>query len=162
TDDNLGVLGALRDLKCLYLDLNEALTLEALQRLQRQLPKLQVFYPKWEDQLRPKQWPKFKDVNIRQIRRQAHLIPHDPDTRTRLGSRAIDNKATAAELQQLLALYRELAQAKPPRGNRKAWQARTAEMVAAVEAVIADEDGARPRLARANNCKACHALHQAP
>src|SRR5262249_24138880 len=120
TDDNLAVLGALRDLKCLYLDLNEALTLEALQRLQRRLPTLQIFYPKWEDQLRPKQRPNFKDVNIRQIMRQAHLTPQEGDTRNSLGFKAIDYKATAAELRQLLALYRELALAKPPRGDLKA------------------------------------------
>jgi RNA polymerase sigma factor (sigma-70 family) len=162
TDDNLALLGALGGLKCLYLDRNEALTLEALRRLQRRLPDLRIFYPKWDDQLRPKKGPNVKAVSINQIMRRAHLTPQDRGTRNSLDSRAIDNRATAAELQQLLALYRELALAKPPRGGLKAWRARTGELVAAVEAVIAGEDGARPRLARANDCTSCHALHRAP
>jgi hypothetical protein len=161
TDDHLDILGALKNLKCLYLDLNEALTLEALQRLQRRLPRLNIFYPKWDDQLRPTKGRQFKDININRIMREAHLNPGNRSTRNNLDSRAIDNKATAAELQQLLELYRELALAKPPRGDLKAWQARTGEMVAAVEAVIAGENKARARLARANDCKACHALHRA-
>jgi hypothetical protein len=97
---------------------------------------------------------------INEIMVEAHLRPMNRSTRNNLDCKVIDGKAADAEKEQLLELYTALSQATPPRGDLKAWKARTGEMVDAVKAVIRGEAGAADRLLKARDCKACHDRHR--
>jgi hypothetical protein len=100
------------------------------------------------------------ELTINQIMVQAHLTPMNRGTRNNLDSKVIDGKATDEEKQQLLDLYQRLSRARPPKGDLNEWKKRTGDMVAAVKAVIKGEEKAAERLAKARDCKACHAKHR--
>jgi len=77
-----------------------------------------------------------------------------------LWKKVVDGKASEAEQKQLLSLYEDLAQNKPPKGSEQDWKDRTGKMIAAARGVVEGKPGATKTLAKAVNCKACHDLHK--
>jgi RNA polymerase sigma factor (sigma-70 family) len=122
--------------------------------------------PRWGQEGVEYPWKavRYKDyvttISIPDIMREAHLTPGNRGTKNNLDNKVMDGKATRVEQQQLLDLYQALGRREPPRGDGRAWKARTGEMVAAVKAVMAGENQAAVRLLKARDCKACHAAHR--
>ena len=69
-------------------------------------------------------------------------------------------RATAAQKQELLKAFQDLARAEPPQGSPESWKTRTTALVRATQAVIDDEAGAGAALKKAANCGACHQVHK--
>lgn len=103
-----------------------------------------------------------KALDISTIMVRAHLTPQNRGTRNNLDNKVLDDKATAAEKQELLELYRALAKAKPPAGRIEDWEQRTSELVKSLQAVYASEANAKDRFSKARDCKACHTAHREP
>jgi hypothetical protein len=76
------------------------------------------------------------------------------------GHNAFLGKATADDLKSLRELAGELAQKKPPQGSAEEWKTRTDELVAAIDAGIAGQEGAVNRLRKAVSCLDCHQVHR--
>jgi hypothetical protein len=74
-------------------------------------------------------------------------------------SKAKKGKATKEELKQLVVLYEALAKNKPPKGDLKDWEKRTAAMIKAAEAAVKDEKNV-VALGKLVNCAECHKLHK--
>ena len=68
--------------------------------------------------------------------------------------------STAADHAKLVELYKALAANKPPRGDQKSWDNKTAALVKAAEALQKGTPNAKAQLKAAANCKACHDLHK--
>ena len=73
-----------------------------------------------------------------------------------LDTRVLTGKATQAEKERLLELYRLLAKATPPKGSLGKWKRYTEPLVEAMEGVAAHREGAVEQLRKAVNCKDCH------
>ncbi len=74
--------------------------------------------------------------------------------------KAIDGKASKDELAKLVAGYKAMTTAKPPKGDEASWKEKTGKVL---EAAIALEKGAADGAAKykeAVNCKACHSAHK--
>lgn len=74
--------------------------------------------------------------------------------------KATDGKASAAELSQLVAGYKAMCSAKPPKGDEASWKEKTGKLL---EAAMALQKGAADGAAKykeAVNCKACHSAHK--
>ena len=95
-----------------------------------------------------------QNTSIKDIMQGAHKKPNEILKKTALG------KSTKGEQQRLLALYKIMAEHKPPKGDATAWKKRTALLIAATEAVVAGKPDARKKLSKASNCKECHAAHK--
>jgi hypothetical protein len=81
-------------------------------------------------------------------------------TRRNLDTRVLSGDATDREKARLLELYRQLAQATPPKGSIGEWKWDTTPLVQAMEGIISRRPNAGEELAKALNCKACHAKYQ--
>ena len=74
--------------------------------------------------------------------------------------KATDGKVSAAELSQLVAGYKAMCSAKPPKGDEASWKEKTGKLL---EAAMALQKGAADGAAKykeAVNCKACHSAHK--
>jgi hypothetical protein len=71
-----------------------------------------------------------------------------------------EGKASEAQKKELLELFEALHKAKPPKGEDKSWDEKTAALVDAVKAAIDGKQGASEQLKKAANCKACHDTHK--
>ncbi len=74
--------------------------------------------------------------------------------------KAVDGKASKDELAQLVAGYKAMTTAKPPKGDEASWKEKTGKVL---EAAIALQKGAADGAAKykeAVNCKACHSAHK--
>lgn len=74
--------------------------------------------------------------------------------------KATDGKATPAELAGLVAGYKAMTTAKPPKGDEASWKEKTGKVY---EAAMALQKGAADGAAKykeAVNCKACHSAHK--
>ncbi len=86
-----------------------------------------------------------------------HKAPKGVDPISR---KAIDGKASAAELAGLVAGYKAMTTAKPPKGDEASWKEKTTKVL---EAIMALQKGAADGAAKykeASNCKACHTAHK--
>src|SRR5262245_46518049 len=79
-----------------------------------------------------------------------------------LRSKVASNKAEKADAEKLLALYEDLAQNKPPKGDEASWKTKTGALVAAAKKLVADpkSKAAGTELNKASNCMACHDVHK--
>jgi hypothetical protein len=68
--------------------------------------------------------------------------------------------STAADHAKLLELYKALAANKPPKGDQKSWDQKTAALVKAAEALQKGDANAKAQLKAAANCRACHTAHR--
>ena len=103
-----------------------------------------------------------KLLTINQIMVRAHLRPENRSTRNHLDHKLIDGKATDAEKQELLDLYRQLTKLTPPKGDAKAFRKDAQALVDAVPAVIDGKEGGKEMLIKATDCKGCHAKYRGP
>ena len=77
-----------------------------------------------------------------------------------LAKSVISGKATAKEKEELLALFKDLAKAKPPRGTEADWKKKTTPLVDAAQEAVDGKSGAGAAVKSAANCKACHDAHK--
>ena len=92
---------------------------------------------------------------IKEVMKEAHVGGKDS-----LRAKVIGGKAEAEDKEKLLALYKDLAANKPPRGDEKAWEKRTKAIVSAAEGVVNGDKAALQKLNQATNCAACHGVHK--
>ena len=94
------------------------------------------------------------EVTIKDVMNQAHKKPKE------LLKKAATGRATDAEKAELLELYKAMAAATPPKGDKTEWQERTDAMVSAAQAAIDGKPDAGTLLTKAANCAACHSAHK--
>ncbi len=70
--------------------------------------------------------------------------------------KTLDQKASADEAKELLALYEAMAAQKPPKGDEAAWKKLTGEIVDATKKVVAGDKAALEPLKKLTDCKGCH------
>ncbi len=74
--------------------------------------------------------------------------------------KAADGKATAAELSHLVAGYKAMCSAKPPKGDEASWKEKTSKLLAAAEALQKGAADGAAKYKEAVNCKGCHSAHK--
>ena len=74
--------------------------------------------------------------------------------------KATDGKASAAELTQLVAGYKAMCSAKPPKGDDASWKEKTTKLLAAAQALQSGAPEGAAKYKEAVNCKACHSAHK--
>ena len=96
--------------------------------------------------------------NIKEVMRKANGSADK--SKPTLCAKVISGKASKEEKDELLALYKDLAASKCPRGDEKDWTKRTEALVNAAEAVVNGDKGAEAKLKKANDCMGCHTGHK--
>ena len=97
------------------------------------------------------------DEAIKKVMKTCHKAPKGEDP---ICKKAIDGKASAEEMKKLVNGYKELAAAKPPKGDEASWKEKTGKLLATAEALQKNEAGAAAKYKDAVNCKACHEAHK--
>ena len=94
---------------------------------------------------------------IKQFMKTYHKAPKGVDP---VCKKATDGKATPAELHHLVAGYKMMAAAKPPKGDETSWKEKTGSLLAATQALETGAPAAAVNYKAAVNCKACHSAHK--
>ncbi len=94
---------------------------------------------------------------IKKFMKDCHKAPKGVDP---VCKKAGDGQATAEEIKKLVAGYKMMAAAKPPRGDEASWKEKTAKLVAASEGLAKHAPDAPAKFKEAVNCKACHSVHK--
>jgi hypothetical protein len=97
------------------------------------------------------------DGPIKQVMKIYHKAPKGVDP---VCKKASDGKATPAEIKNLLAAYRTMAKAKPPKGDEASWKEKCDKLVAGAEALASGSPDGAAKYKQAVNCKACHDAHK--
>lgn len=74
--------------------------------------------------------------------------------------RVAQGKASKEDVAKLVEYYQDLPLNKPPKGDQKSWDEKTAALVKAVQGVKAGAPDAAAKFKEAVNCKACHSAHK--
>jgi hypothetical protein len=74
--------------------------------------------------------------------------------------RVIAGKASKEDIAKLVECYSELPHNKPPKGDQKSWDEKTAALVKAVNGIKTGAPDAVAKFKEAVNCKACHSAHK--
>ena len=93
----------------------------------------------------------------KEFMKKFHKAPKGVDP---ICKKATDGKASPAELAGLVAGYKAMTTAKPPKGDDASWKEKTTKVL---EAAMALQKGAADGAAKykeALNCKACHSAHK--
>jgi hypothetical protein len=98
-----------------------------------------------------------EDGPIKQVMRIYHKAPKGVDP---VCKKASDGKATPAELKNLVAAYRTMSKAKPPKGDDASWKEKCDKLLAGAEALASGAPDGVARYKEAVNCKACHNVHK--
>ncbi len=98
-----------------------------------------------------------KDDAIKKVMKTCHKAPKGEDP---ICKKAADGKATPEEIKKLVAGYKVLIDAKPPKGDVASWKEKTSKLLAASEALEKGEADAVKKYKEAVNCKACHSAHK--
>src|ERR1051326_230590 len=93
---------------------------------------------------------------IKQVMKEAH---------TPMGKSLLDRvssgKATKEDAEKLLALYKDLADAEPKKGDKEKWKEKVGNIVTAAEKVVEGTDRTAPAaLKKAAQCAACHSIYK--
>ncbi len=77
-------------------------------------------------------------------------------------AKVLDGAASKSETKSLAKLIKTMEGTKAPKGDQAAYDAKVAELIAAMDAVAGGDTGeaALGRLDKAANCKACHTDHK--
>ena len=94
---------------------------------------------------------------IKEVMKTYHKAPKGTDP---VCKKALDGKASAEELKKLVASYKVLAAAKPPKGDAASWKEKTTKLLSAAQALEKGEADAASKYKEAVNCKACHSVHK--
>ena len=98
-----------------------------------------------------------EDSPIQKVMKTYHKAPKGTDPTCK---RASDGKATPEELKKLVAAYKTLTTAKPPKGDDASWKEKTAKLLAASESLQKGDAGGIAKYKEAVKCKACHSVHK--
>lgn len=98
-----------------------------------------------------------QEDRIQQVMATFHKAPKGVDP---VCKRAPDGKVTADELKNLVAAYKDMAAAKPPKGDAASWKDKAGKLLAATEALQRGDADGPARFREAVNCKACHSAHK--
>ena len=98
-----------------------------------------------------------KDNPTKVFMKTYHKAPKGVDP---VCKRAIDGKATPAELKKLVEGYKAMIDAKPPKGDDASWHEKTTKLCAAADSLAKGAPGAAAAYKEAVNCKACHSAHK--
>ena len=97
------------------------------------------------------------DSATKQFMKQYHKAPKGVDP---VCKKAVDGKATPEEIKRLVAGYRQMVAAKPPKGDAASWTEKTTKLLAAAEELQKGAPDAAAHYKEAVNCKACHSVHK--
>ncbi|MBM3824592.1 MAG: hypothetical protein FJ404_17185 [Verrucomicrobia bacterium] len=98
-----------------------------------------------------------KEDAIKEAMKTFHKAPKGVDP---VCKKAGDGTASADELKKLVACYKEMAAAKPPKGDMSSWKEKTGKLLAAATDLQKGKEGAAAKYKEAVNCKACHSVHK--
>jgi hypothetical protein len=98
-----------------------------------------------------------KEEPIKQVMNTYHKAPKGEDP---ICKKALEGKASAEELKKLVAAYKTLPKATPPKGEQESWNEKTAKLLAAAESLQKGEADGIAKYKEALNCKACHSAHK--
>ena len=93
----------------------------------------------------------------KEFMKACHKAPKGVDT---ISKKAAEGKASTAELTQLVAGYKAMSTAKPPKGDDASWKEKTSKILAAVQALQSGAPDGTAKYKEAVNCKACHSAHK--
>jgi hypothetical protein len=96
---------------------------------------------------------------IKEVMHEAHMAPEGQKS---LRDQVLEGQASPEQKKQLLDLYINLAENKPPRGEPLDWQKKTFLIVLSAAKVVVGREGAEAQLGKAVDCAACHKEHQPP
>jgi hypothetical protein len=74
--------------------------------------------------------------------------------------RVAQGKASKEDIAKLVEYYEDLPLNKPPKGDQKSWDEKTAALVKAVHALKDGAPDAAAKFKEAVNCKSCHSAHK--
>jgi hypothetical protein len=94
---------------------------------------------------------------IKQVMKTYHKAPKGVDP---ICKKASDGKATPAEIKNLVAAYRTMGKAKPPKGDGASWKEKCDKLLAGAEALASGAPDGVAKYKEAVNCKACHSVHK--
>jgi hypothetical protein len=93
-----------------------------------------------------------RDAAIKQVMKEA--------MKGGLCKKVVEGQASAADKEELLKLFKDLAAATPPNGEAESWTTKTKALVSAAQAAVDGSADASAKLKAAANCKACHDVHK--
>ncbi len=99
-----------------------------------------------------------KEDPIEEVMNAYHKAPKGTDP---VCKKAVDGKATPEELKKLVAGYKKMAAAKPPKGDLASSKEKTGKLLTASQALQKGGADAAAKYKEAVNCKACHSVHKA-
>ena len=94
---------------------------------------------------------------IKEFMKECHKAPKGVDPACK---KAVDGKASPEEIKKLVAGYKMLAAAKPPKGEMDSWKDKTSKLYAASQKLAKGGTEAAAAYKEAVNCKACHSAHK--
>lgn len=94
---------------------------------------------------------------VKEFMKAYHKAPKGVDP---VCKKAGDGKATPDEIHKLIAGYKVMAAAKPPKGDEASWKEKTAKLLSAAEGLEKGGPDATAKYKEAVNCKACHSAHK--
>ncbi len=94
---------------------------------------------------------------IEEVMKKYHKAPKGTDPTCK---KAVDGKASADELKQLVSAYEKLAAVKPPKGDASSWKDKTSKLLAAAKSLQKGDADGLAKYKEAVNCKACHSVHK--
>ncbi len=98
-----------------------------------------------------------KDEPIKHVMNTFHKAPKGVDP---ICKKALEGKASADEVTKLVAAYKTLTKATPPKGDQASWTEKTGKLLAAAESLQKGEADGIAKYKEAVNCKACHTVHK--
>lgn len=93
--------------------------------------------------------------SIKEIMKEAH-----GGGKESLLAKVTSGKGDKEDAEKLDALYKDLAENEPKKGDKAAWKKKTEAIVKAADAVVKGEKGAGAKLAKATACAGCHKDHK--
>ena len=83
-----------------------------------------------------------------------------PKGEKKLNEKIMEGTASQADIEKALAMYKAMADTKPPKGDPDAFKVKTNKLIAATEEVVAKKPDATEHYKMAVDCKACHSEHR--
>src|SRR5262245_16699249 len=92
---------------------------------------------------------------VKEVMKEAHTPQNSS-----LLAKVAGGKGSKEDAEKLLALYKDLADGEPKKGDKEKFKAKVEPIVKAAQAVVDGEKGAPAKLRSAVNCMACHREHK--
>ena len=95
--------------------------------------------------------------STKEFMKKYHKAPKGTDP---VCKKASDGQATPEEIKALVAGYKAMCDAKPPRGDESSWKEKTSKLLTAAQELEKGAPDAAAHYKAAVNCKACHSAHK--